>query len=164
AGTINTPGLIGMGIAMELANKSLSYELTEVRRLRDKLEDAILSIPHTQVIGDRSLRTPNTILASFEGVEGEAMIWDLNRNGIAASTGSACASESLEPNPTFIAIGIDRNLAHTGIRFSLSRFTTEEEIDRTIPVIERSVERLRSISTSSLESENSKIRTRGGNG
>jgi cysteine desulfurase len=147
AGTINTPGLIGMGLAMELANKNLDFEEKTVRRLRDKLEDAIRTIPDSQVIGDRRLRVPNTILASFKGVEGEAMIWDLNQNGVAASTGSACASESLEPNPTFIAIGIDDSLAHTGIRLSLSRFTTEEEIDRATDVIKNSVQRLRSIST-----------------
>ena len=146
AGTVNVAGLIGMGLAMELAVDNLEFESRTVRRLRDKLEDAILSIPNTQVIGDRSLRTPNTILASFEGVEGEAMIWDLNQNGVAASTGSACASESLEPNPTFVAIGINDRLAHTGIRFSLSRFTTEEEIDRTIEVIDKAVKRLRAIS------------------
>jgi cysteine desulfurase len=77
------------------------------------------------------------------------MIWDLNRQGVAASTGSACASESLEPNPTFVAIGIDKELAHTGIRFSLSRFTTEEDIDKSIAAINKAVNRLRSISTSS---------------
>jgi cysteine desulfurase len=146
AGTVNVAGMIGMGLAMELAVDNLEFENQTVRRLRDKLEDAILAIPNTQVIGDRSLRTPNTILASFEGVEGEAMIWDLNQNGVAASTGSACASESLEPNPTFVAIGINERLAHTGIRFSLSRFTTEEEIDGTIEIVSKAVKRLRDIS------------------
>ncbi len=78
------------------------------------------------------------------------MIWDLNRQGVAASTGSACASESLEPNPTFVAIGIDKELAHTGIRLSLSRFTTEAEIDETIGTIGASIERLRQISPSGV--------------
>jgi cysteine desulfurase len=146
AGTINVPFLVGMGLAMELANSYLPYEEKNVRGLRDKLEDALLSIPDVQVIGDRKIRTPNTILASFKGIEGEAFIWDLNSQGIAASTGSACASESLESNPTFIAMAIDSELAHTGVRFSLSRFTTEEEIDRTIIVVKKTVERLRSIS------------------
>ncbi len=146
AGTVNTAGLIGMGLAMELAVKHLPFEHREVRRLRDKLEDAIVSIPGTNVIGKRELRTPNTILVSVKGVEGEALIWDMNKGGIAASTGSACASESLEPNPTFVAMHIDEELAHTGIRLSLSRFTTEEEIDRAISVMKRSIERLRSIS------------------
>ncbi len=148
AGTVDVAGLIGMGLAMELAQKNLDFELRSVRGLRDKLEDAILTISGTQVIGDRSMRTPNTILVSFEGVEGEAMIWDLNQQGVAASTGSACASESLEPNPTFVAIGINRDLAHTGIRLSLSRFSTEEEIDYAIGAVRKSVERLRTISTS----------------
>ncbi len=147
AGTVNVPGLVGIGLAMELANKHLDYEKKEVTRLRNKLEDAILSIPETRVIGKREMRVPNTILASFRGIEGEAMIWDLNKNGIAASTGSACSSESLEPNPVFVAMDIEKELAHTGVRFSLSRYTTEEEIDYTIKVLRNSVERLRSISS-----------------
>jgi len=147
AGTINTPYFIGMGRAMELAVENLDYEDTAVRRLRDKLEDEILKIEDTRVIGDRKLRTPNTILASFKGIEGEAFLWDLNRNGIAASTGSACSSESLESNPTFVAMSIDDELAHTGMRFSLSRYTTEEEIDTAVEAIHRSVRRLRAISS-----------------
>lgn len=147
SGTINVPYLIGMGLAMEMANNHLEFENSTVRRLRDKLEEAILSIPDTMVIGDRSLRTPNTILASFRGIEGEALIWDLNKHNIAASTGSACASESLEPNPTLVAIGVDSELAHTGVRFSLSRFTTEDEITYTINILKKSIERLRSISS-----------------
>lgn len=148
AGTINVPLLVGMGLAMELSNEALDYENTTVRRLRDKLEDAINNIPDTMVIGKRDLRTPNTILASFKGVEGEALIWDLNKNGIAASTGSACASESLQANPTFVAMDIGNELSHTGVRFSLSRFTTEEEIDYTIDTLTKSVKRLRDISSS----------------
>lgn len=147
SGTIHVGGMIGMGLAIELANDALAYETTEVKRLRDKLEDAILSLPDTLVIGKRELRVPNTILASFRGVEGEALIWDLNKHGIAASTGSACASESLEPNPVMMAIGIDKELAHTAVRFSLSRFTTEEEIDKTIEILAASVKRLREISS-----------------
>ena len=146
AGTINAGGLVGMGLAMELAVQGLSYEDTSVRRMRDRLEDAILEIEGTAVIGRRDLRTPNTILVSVKGVEGEAMIWDLNRQGVAASTGSACASESLEPNPTFVAMCIDSELAHTGVRLSLSRFTTESEIDAAIAAIRSSIARLRKIS------------------
>ncbi len=148
AGTINVPALIGMGLAMELAVQNLKFETSRVRHLRDRLEDAILAIADTEVVGRRELRTPNTILASIRGVEGEAMIWDLNHHGIAASTGSACASETLEPNPTFIAMGLGDELAHTAIRLSLSRFTTEAEIDYTIQVLKSSVERLRGISSS----------------
>jgi cysteine desulfurase len=146
AGTINAGGLVGMGLAMDLAVQSLPYESREVRRQRDRLEEAILSIEGTGVIGRREIRTPNTILMSVKGVEGEAMIWDLNRQGVAASTGSACASESLEPNPTFVAMCIDSELAHTGVRLSLSRFTTDDEIDRAIAAIRSSIARLRKIS------------------
>jgi cysteine desulfurase len=148
AGTVNVPYLVGMGMAMELAVENLPFENTEVRRLRDKLEDAISALPDTLVVGDKNLRTPNTLLISVRGVEGEALIWDLNKNGIAASTGSACASESLEANPTFQAMSMDSELAHTGIRLSLSRFTTEQEIDYTSRVFIQSVERLRGISSS----------------
>lgn len=147
AGTINVAGMVGMGLAMELAVSNLGFEETHVRVLRDKLEDAIRAIPDTIVVGRRELRVPNTILASFKGVEGEAMLWDLNKKGIAASTGSACASESLEANPTFVAMGIDKELSHTGIRFSLSRFTTPEEITSAIAAIQNSVDRLRAISS-----------------
>lgn len=148
SGTINVPYMVGMGLAMELAKDNLHHEATEVRRLRDRLEDAIMAIPDTVVIGRRELRTPNTILVSIRGVEGEAMIWDLNRHGIAASTGSACASESLEANPIFVAMGMTSELAHTAIRLSLSRFTTEAEIHRACEVLRGSVERLRAISSS----------------
>jgi len=148
AGTVNVAFLVGMGLAMQLAVEGLAHERTEVRRLRDRLEDGVLSVDGVSVIGRRELRVPNTILMSVQGVEGEAMIWDLNRQGIAASTGSACASESLEPNPTFVAMCIDSELAHTGVRLSLSRFTTEEEVDAAIAAVRASVTRLRAISPS----------------
>lgn len=147
AGTLNVPGILGMGLAAKLANDSLDYELKEVRAMRDELEDAILKIPDTFVIGAKDNRVPNTILVSIRGVEGEAMLWDLNKNGIAASTGSACASESLEANPIIVAIGADKELAHTGIRFSLSRFTTRDEIAHVKNVLPGAVARLRSISS-----------------
>jgi len=123
----------------------LKFEEENVRRLRDKLEDAILEIPDIYSVGPRENRTPNTILVSVRGVEGEAMLWDLNRAGIAASTGSACASEDLEANPIMTAVGADSELAHTAVRLSLSRFTTEEEIDYTIEQFKKAVERLRAI-------------------
>ncbi|WP_092346703.1 NifS family cysteine desulfurase [Desulfuromusa kysingii] len=148
AGTVNVAGTVAMGKAIELANASLDFENREVRRLRDKLEDALLKNADVLVVGKRELRTPNTLYVSIRGVEGESMIWDLNQNGIAASTGSACASESLEASPILTAIGADRELAHTGVRFSLSRFTTEKEIDITIEVANKAIERLRQLSTS----------------
>lgn len=149
SGTLNVPFIIGMGEAMKLANDFLVYEQTEVARLRDKLEDALLQIEDVFVVGGKDVeRVPNTTLISIRGIEGEAMLWDLNKAGIACSTGSACASEDLEANPVMIAIGADKELAHTAIRVSLSRFTTEEEIEYTIGIFKKAVDRLREISSS----------------
>ena len=148
SGTLNVAGIIGMGEAMRLAVQHLDFEKNNVKRLRDKLESALLELPDVLVVGSRENRVPNTVLISVKGVEGEAMLWDLNKAGIAASTGSACASETLEANPVMIAIGADKELAHTAIRLSLSRFNTEAQIDYTIEVFKKSVERLRAISSS----------------
>ncbi|MGL1892952.1 MAG: NifS family cysteine desulfurase [Spirochaetaceae bacterium] len=149
AGTVDVASMVAMGKAMELAtnHEALKYEDTFVRELRDRLEAAINALDDTIVIGTKDNRTPNTILASFKGIEGESFLWDLNQNGIAASTGSACSSEDLEADPTFVAMSIDADLAHTGVRFSLSRFNTSEEIDRTIDVVNKTVKRLREISS-----------------
>ena len=147
AGTLNVAYIIGMGLAMKQSVGHLEKMNSDVRALRDRLEDALAQIPETIIVGDRARRTPNTILISIRGIEGEAMLWDLNRAGIAASTGSACASESLEANPVMSAIGEDPELAHTAIRLSLSRFTTADEIDYTIEVFTKAVERLRAISS-----------------
>ncbi len=147
AGTLNVAYIVGMGLAMRQAANHVEKMNTDVRRLRDKLEDALSKISDTIVVGPREKRTPNTILISLRGIEGEAMLWDLNKAGIAASTGSACASESLHANPVMSAIGEDPELAHTAMRLSLSRFTTEEEVDYTIEVFTKAAERLRSISS-----------------
>lgn len=148
SGTLNVPYIVGMGKAIEMATQNIDETMKKVRALRDKLEDALLKIPDTFVVGDRERRTPNTMLISIRGVEGEGMLWDLNRYGIGASTGSACASEDLEANTVMLAIGEDPELAHTGIRLSLSRYTTEEEVDYVIEHFTKAVERLRSISSS----------------
>ena len=149
SGTLNVPYIVGMGKAIELATEDIEAKMASIRAKRDRLEDALLCvIPDTFVVGDRDHRTPNTILISIRGVEGEGMLWDLNNAAIGASTGSACASEDLEANTVMLAIGADHELAHTGIRLSLSRFTTDEEIDYTIEHFKKAVERLRSISSS----------------
>jgi cysteine desulfurase len=148
SGTLNVPGIIGMGKAMEVAIDALDFEMHDVKELRDHLEDELLKIPDTFVVTPREKRTPNTLLISFRGIEGESMLWDLNRAGIAASTGSACASEDLESNPVMEAIGAEADLAHTAVRFSLSKYTTKEEIDYTIDVVNKAVKRLREISSS----------------
>ena len=147
SGTLNVPYIVAMAEALRIANSMLNFEDSHIRRLRDKLEDEILSIEDTSVVGDRKNRVPNTILASIKGVEGEAMLWDLNKNGIAASTGSACASEDLESNPIMEAIGAENDLAHTALRLSLSRFNTEEEIEYAAAQIKAATKRLRAISS-----------------
>ena len=147
AGTLNVAYIVGMGLAMKQAMKHVEIMNSKVRTLRDKLEDAISEISDSFVVGQREMRTPNTLLVSLRGIEGESMLWDLNRAGVAASTGSACASESLHANPIMSAIGKDAELAHTAIRLSLSRFTTEDEIDYTIDVLKKAAQRLRAISS-----------------
>jgi len=148
SGTLNVPGIVGMGKAIEAAVDALDFEMTEIREMRDDFEDELLKISDTFVVTPRNKRTPNTILISFRGIEGESMLWDLNREGIGASTGSACASEDLEANSVMEAIGAAEDLAHTAIRFSLSRYTTQEEIDHTLAVVKKAVARLREISSS----------------
>ena len=148
SGTLNVPLIVGMGKAIELATENIEITGAKIREKRDRLEDAICELSDTFVIGDKWARTPNTILISIRGVEGEGMLWDLNNGQIGASTGSACASEDLEANTVMLAIGADNELAHTGIRLSLSRFTTDEEIDYTIEHFKNAVARLRAISSS----------------
>lgn len=150
AGTVDVASMIGMGEAMRLATApgALAHEEQFVASLRDKIENAVLELEDTVVIGGCDKRTPNTTLISIRGVEGEAMLWDLNQNGIGASTGSACASEDLEANPVMSAFGKDSELAHTGVRFSLSRFNTVQEIDYAIEKIIGAIKRLRGISSS----------------
>jgi cysteine desulfurase len=148
SGTLNVPYIVGMGKAIELATINIEEKMASIRAKRDRLEDAILELSETFSVGDRENRTPNTILVSIRGVEGEGMLWDLNNGDIGASTGSACASEDLEANTVMLAIGADNELAHTGIRLSLSRFTTDEEIDYVIEHFKDAVKRLRTISSS----------------
>ncbi len=148
SGTLNVPGIVGMGKAMEQAIGALDFEMTKIREMRDNFEEELLKIPDTFVVTPREKRTPNTILISFRGIEGESMLWDMNREGIGASTGSACASEDLEANSVMEAIGAAEDLAHTAIRFSLSRYTTVEELDYTLAAVKRAVARLREISSS----------------
>ncbi len=149
SGTLNVPFIIGMAKAMEIATQNIEEKMSTIAGQRNRLEDALLAaIPETMTVGDRSNRTPNTILISIRGVEGEGMLWDLNNGQIGASTGSACASEDLEANTVMLAIGADNELAHTGIRLSLSRFTTDEEVDYVINHFKDAVSRLRAISSS----------------
>ena len=147
AGTENVPYIVGLGVACELAKTHLNELDTRVRALRDKLEQGIVAtVPEVIVMGDSTHRTPNTVNIGFKFVEGEAILLMLNEYGIAASSGSACSSESLEPSHVMQAMGIPFSAAHGTIRFSLSRFTTEAEIDKTLEVLPGIIERLRQMS------------------
>ncbi|MFP4244290.1 MAG: cysteine desulfurase NifS [Ectothiorhodospira sp.] len=147
AGTENVPGIVGLGRAAELAQTHRSGEQGRVRALRDRLEQGLLAqIPHAFPTGDPENRLPNTLNMAFEYIEGESILLMLNREGIAASSGSACTSGSLEPSHVLRAMDIPYTAAHGAVRFSLSRFTTEAEIDRVIAVLPGIVERLRQLS------------------
>jgi len=147
AGTENTTSIIGLGKAAEMALEAMAYENTEVMRLRDKLEAAILAkVPHSFITGDASNRLPNTSNIAFEFIEGEAVLLLLNKFGIAVSSGSACTSGSLEPSHVMRAMGIPYATAQSTVRFSLSRYSTEAEVDRVIHVVPEIIEQLRKLS------------------
>ena len=146
-GTENTPGIIGLGKACELAAANMGKENTYVKSLRDKLEREILRrIPQSRVNGDVINRLPNTTNISFEFVEGEAILLLMNELGICASSGSACTSGSLQPSHVLRAMGVPFTMAHGSIRFSLSVLNTDEEIDFVIDKMPPIIERLRGMS------------------
>lgn len=146
-GTENTPSIIGLGRACELAALNMEKENTYVRRLRDKLENELLKkIPQSRVNGDLINRLPNTTNISFEYVEGEAILLLMNELGICASSGSACTSGSLQPSHVLRAMGVPFTMAHGSIRFSLSVNNTEEEVDFVIEKMPAIIERLRGMS------------------
>ncbi len=146
-GTENTAGIIGLGKACELAVKNLEEENTRVKSLRDKLETELLArIPNTKVNGGKSERLPNTTNISFEFIEGEAILLQMDALDICASSGSACTSGSLQPSHVLRAMGVPFTMAHGSIRFSLSIYNTEEEIDFVIESMPPIIERLRSFS------------------
>ena len=147
AGTENVPGIIGLGKACELAMVSFDKENKKVKALRDKLEKGILAkCTDCMVNGDTESRLPNTSNISFELIEGEAILLMLDRFGICASSGSACTSGSLEPSHVLRAMGVPFTAAHGSIRFSLSRYNTEDEVDFTIEKIPPIIARLRELS------------------
>jgi len=147
AGTENVPGIIGLGKACELAMQNFEQENKKVKFLRDKLEKGIISkCSDCMVNGDEENRLPNTANISFEFIEGESILLMLDRFGICASSGSACTSGSLEPSHVLRAMGIPYTAAHGSIRFSLSRYNTEQEVDFTIEKIPPIISRLRELS------------------
>ena len=146
-GTENVPGVIALGKAAELELLHLEEATAREKRMRDRLEQALLAtIPDCEVNGDITQRLPNTTNIGFKYIEGEAILLMLNQKGICASSGSACSSGSLEPSHVLRAMGLPYTTLHGSIRFSLCRYTTEAEIDAVIEVMPGIVERLRALS------------------
>lgn len=147
AGTENAAGIVALGKAAELALAHMEHENTVVKALRDQLQEGILAaVPNAFVTGDPDNRLPNTLNIAFEYIEGEAILLLLNKAGIAASSGSACTSGSLEPSHVMRAMGIPYTAAHGTVRFSLSRYTTQDEIERVIAAVPPIVAQLRKLS------------------
>lgn len=147
AGTENVPGIVALGAAARLAKQNIAAENTRVRNLRDRLEKGILeTVPRCFVTGDPGNRLPNTANIAFEFIEGEAILLLLNQLGIAASSGSACTSGSLEPSHVMKAMGIPYTAAHGTVRFSLSTYTNASEVERVVQEMPAVVARLRKLS------------------
>lgn len=153
-GTENVPAIIGLGKAAELALQNMADEQGRVRELRDRLEKAVLQrIPNCIVNGDRHDRLPNTSNLAFEYVESEAILLHLNRGGVAASSGSACTSGSMEPSHVLKAMEIPEAALHGAVRFSFSRDNAAEDVDRVIEALPGIVEKLREMSPFWAEAE-----------
>lgn len=147
AGTENVASIVALGVAAELAQKHIENEQTQVKKLRNYLESEIIKkIPATRVNGDLENRLPNTASISFDYIEGEAILLMLDQYGICASSGSACTTGSLEPSHVLRAMGLPYTSAHGTIRFSLSRYTTQEEIDFVLEKLPEIIETLRKVS------------------
>jgi cysteine desulfurase len=145
SGTLNVPGIVGLGIALEICRNEMEGEAARTSRLRDKLEKSLLQLEETFVNGDVLHRLPHTTNLSFSYVESEGLLMALNKE-IALSSGSACTSGSLEPSYVLKALGLTDELAHSSLRFGVGRFTTEEEIDYVIQRVSNAVKELRELS------------------
>jgi len=144
AGTENVPGIVGLGRAAELARTQLDGRMNRMRDLRDYLEQEVISrYPGVRVNGDKQQRVPNVSNMSFDGIDGESLLIALDLKGIAVSTGSACASGSLEPSHVLQALGLTREEVRGSLRFSLGAFNTRDEIDYGVAVLAETVARLR---------------------
>jgi len=144
SGTLNVPGIVGLGKACEIARLEMAEDAARTSKFRDKLETELLKLEESYVNGNREHRLPNTTNISFKYVEGEGLMMAIK--DIAVSSGSACTSASLEPSYVLKSLGLDDELAHSSLRFGLSRFTTEEEIDYAIKTVSEAVTRLREMS------------------
>ncbi|MDR1684037.1 MAG: aminotransferase class V-fold PLP-dependent enzyme, partial [Elusimicrobiota bacterium] len=147
AGTENVPGAVGFGRAAELAAQNLALYQSHISPLRDKLEEGLTTlIQDAKINGDIQSRLPNTTNISFGYIEGESILMLMDEYGICASSGSACTSGSLEPSHVLRAMGVPFQFAHGSIRFSLSKYNTQEEVQKILEVMPAIVKRLREIS------------------
>ncbi|MBO9683503.1 MAG: IscS subfamily cysteine desulfurase [Flavisolibacter sp.] len=153
SGTLNVPGIAGFGKAAEICRMEMRKDEQHLTSLRDKLEDALLNLGDVYINGSKEHRLPNVANLSFKNVEGQALMMNINKE-IAVSSGSACTSASLEPSYVLRALGLNDELAHSSIRFSLGRFTTEEEIDFTIQQVSKAVKQLREMSAAKIYNNN----------
>jgi cysteine desulfurase len=145
SGTLNVPGIVGFGKAAELAMMEMEIDAARLSVMRDRLENELCKIEESYVNGNRRSRLPHITNISFKYVEGEGLMMAFNQN-IAVSSGSACTSASLEPSYVLKALGLGDDLAHSSIRFSLGRFTTDEQIQYTIDHVTKAVNKLRDMS------------------
>ena len=145
SGTLNVPAIVGMGKAAAIAKEEMADEAVRLAALRDKLEKGLCEIEETYINGNVENRMPHVANISFKHVEGEGLMMTFNQN-LAVSSGSACTSASLEPSYVLVALGLGDDLAHSSIRFSLGRFSTEEEVDLTIEALTQGVKHMRDLS------------------
>ena len=147
AGTENVAGIVGLGAAIERAHKNMAADMARVSALRDKLISGILkNIPHVKLNGHPTQRLPQNVNFSIRYIEGESILLMLDINGIAASSGSACTSGSLDPSHVLLAMGIPHEIAHGSLRLTLSDMTTDEEVDYVLETLTKTVKRLRDMS------------------
>ncbi len=147
AGTENVPGIVGLGLAAEVAQREMVDRVEQISNLRDQLIRGIMkSIPDTKINGHASNRLPGNVNFSFIGVEGESLLLNLDMKGIAASSGSACSSGSLSPSHVLLAMGLPHEVAHGSLRITLGRHNTEQEVNYLLEVLPPIIERLRSMS------------------
>ena len=145
-GTENLPGIVAMAAALKEATENLAREMDQVTALREKLIAGLETIPHSRLNGNRTLRCPGTVNFCFEGIEGESLLLLLDAKGVAASSGSACTSGSLDPSHVLLALGLPHEIAHGSLRLSLTADNTEAEVDHILAVVPEVVSYLRSIS------------------
>ncbi|MFH0836201.1 MAG: cysteine desulfurase family protein [Candidatus Micrarchaeota archaeon] len=146
SGTENVPGIVGFAKAVELSHKEFDSNVNKMTKLRNKLIDGALEIKDSWLNGSREKRLCNNANIGFKHAEGEALVFELSGKGIAVSTGSACSSHSLEDSPTLMALGLSHSEAHSSLRFTLSHFNTDKEIDTVLQELPKAVSRFRGIS------------------